>query len=207
MYIWGGGWDAAKMGNARRIGMDKDWGDFAKQQTSDYDFEEYLEENELGLDCSGYVAWVLYNLFEKKDGEEGYLTVSTGMARALAERGMGRLIKNPKEFMPGDIVSMQGHVWISLGTCQDDSVLLVHSSPPGVSVCGTQTEGEDKSIAVQLAEKYMIEHHLSWQEKYPKRSVPSTYLEDVYVFRWSTNVLSDAKKYQLYSGEEMIPFL
>ena len=42
MYIWGGGWDAAKMGNARRIGMDKDWGDFAKQQTSDYDFEEYL---------------------------------------------------------------------------------------------------------------------------------------------------------------------
>ncbi|MBO5097706.1 MAG: hypothetical protein J6B96_05260 [Agathobacter sp.] len=212
MYVWGGGWDPddAKAGTtATQIGMPKAWADFAKEQTKDYDFEEYLENpkqqeywgrnlQELGLDCSGYVGWVMYNLFQEKDGKEGYVSQSTGMAEALAERGWGQFIRNPREFLSGDIVSMMGHVWICLGTCEDGSVLLVHSSPPGVSVCGTE------GIATQLATEYMTIYHSKWQGKYPNRTVPLTYLENVTVLRWNSNTLKNAKTYQEKTGEEMM---
>lgn len=212
MYVWGGGWDPgdAKAGRtATQIGMPKVWADFAAEQTKDYDFEEYLENpkqqeywgrnlQELGLDCSGYVGWVMYNLFKEKDEEEGYVSQSTGMAETLAERGWGKFIRNPREFLPGDIVSMMGHVWICLGTCEDGSVLLVHSSPPGVSVCGTE------GIATKLATEYMTTHHPKWQEKYPNRTVPLTYLENVTVLRWNSDTLKNAKTYQEKTGEEII---
>ena len=215
MYVWGGGWDPgdAKAGaTATQIGMPKAWADFAAEQTKDYDFEEYLENpkqqeywgrnlQELGLDCSGYVGWVMYNLFQEKDEKEGYVSQSTGMAEALAERGWGQFIRNPREFLPGDIVSMMGHVWICLGTCEDGSVLLVHSSPPGVSVCGTE------GIATQLATEYMTTHHPEWQEKYPNRTVLATYLEDVTLLRWNSQTLKNAKNYQEKTGEEMMELL
>jgi len=215
MYVWGGGWDPgdAKAGaTATQIGMPKVWEDFAAEQTKDYDFEEYLENpkqqeywgrnlQELGLDCSGYVGWVMYNLFQEKDGKEGYVSQSTGMAEALAERGWGKFIRNPREFLPGDIVSMMGHVWICFGTCEDGSVLLVHSSPPGVSVCGTE------GIATRLAKEYMTTHHPKWQEKYPHRTVPLTYLENVTVLRWNSDTLKNAKTYQEKTGEEMMKLL
>ena len=134
------------------------------------------------------------------------------MAESLAERGWGKLIKNPREFLPGDIVSMKGHVWICLGTCQDDSVLLVHSSPPGVSMCGTSLNQKGNSIsqeslAVTFATEYMRENHLQWQEKYPDREVPLSYLENVSVFRWSDSVMIDAKELQNLSAEEIMGIL
>ena len=233
MYVWGGGWDPedAKAGpTATQIGMPKVWADFAAEQTTEYDFEDYLEKSEetdekwnayhlqeLGLDCSGYVGWVMYNLFQGKDGKEGYVSQSTGMAERLARNGWGKLIRNPREFLPGDIVSMTGHVWICLGTCEDGSVLLVHSSPPGVSVCGTYStqnhqEGEAEpnnniSIAARLAAEYMSAHHLEWQEKYPNRIVPLTYLEHVTVLRWNSDILKNAKIYQEKTAEEVMEFL
>lgn len=209
MYVWGGGWspDDGKAGDsATQIGVSPLWEEFTKQQNEQYDFEEHMDEQEKGLDCSGYVGWVMYNLFESKDGQDGYVSLSTGMAETLSQRGWGQLIWNPREFLPGDIVSMQGHVWISLGTCADGSVLLVHSSPPGVSVCGTEIPGK-KSIAIQLAEKFMTENYPKWQEKYPNRAVPTTYLEEVTVLRWSEDTLKDANDYQSLSGEEIIDLL
>ena len=227
MYVWGGGWDTqdAKAGTtATQIGMPKVWAEFAAEQTSDYDFRDFLEQSEskelqgewsdeipqgLGLDCSGYVGWVMYNLFHNSDGKEGYVSQSTGMAERFAKRGWGQMIRNPQEFLPGDIVSMQGHVWICLGTCEDGSVLLVHSSPPGVSVCGTasKVQAADRSIAAQLAKDYMTTKHPQWQEKYPNRVVPVSYLEDVTVLRWSDNVMQNVKIYQEKSAEEIMDFL
>ena len=238
MYVWGGGWnpgDAKAGATAMQIGMPKKWAEFASEQTSDYNFEDYLEQNlhqesqkeysvngrwkgdipqELGLDCSGYVGWVLYNVFYNTDGKVGYVSQSTGMAERLAEKGWGTLIRNPLEFFPGDIVSMQGHVWICLGTCEDGSVLLVHSSPPGVSVCGTMSStkaldgnGNSNSIAVQLATSYMTQYHPEWQEKYPNRTVLTAYLEDVTILRWSSETLRNAETYQEKTGEEIMALL
>lgn len=209
MYIWGGGWneeDSDAGATSTQLGLYPEWARFARQQDETYDFNEHRYEREKGLDCSGYVGWVIYNTFETENGNTGYVTTSTDMAESFAMRGWGNLIENPKEFLPGDIVSMEGHVWICLGTCEDGSVLLVHSSPPGVSVCGTQIKDGESSIAIELATKYMAENFPEWQEKYPNRAVPNTYLENVMVFRWNTNTMSDAKEYQSMSAEETLQY-
>lgn len=227
MYVWGGGWNEEDTGlgaSSERIGISPAWETFAKQQTSDYDFEDYRFEREKGLDCSGYIGWIVYNLFETEDNQEGYVVKSTEMAENFAYRGWGTLIQNPKEFLVGDIVSMEGHVWICLGTCKDGSVLLIHSSPPGVSVCGTslveqkpfqddnqndtadtnQSQNASQSQAVLLATKFMTMYYPNWQEKYPNREVPSSYLKEVSVMRWNHHTLSDAEEYQKLSAEEVI---
>lgn len=206
MYIWGGGWneeDSEAGGTATQIGLSPRWKEFYLQQDSDYDFEMHRFERENGLDCSGYVGWAIYNTFETKDGKDGYVTSSTDMAEEFAQLGWGDIVKDSTQFLPGDIVSMEGHVWICLGTCQDGSVLLVHSSPPGVSVCGTQMSGTD-SIAVQIATEYMSKYYPKWQQQYPNRSVPASYLENVTVFRWNERVMLDAKRLQTMSAEEVI---
>ena len=219
MYIWGGGWDSEDSNagaTSTRIGLSPTWERYARLQDETYDFEEHKWERENGLDCSGYVAWVLYNTFETKDGEMGYVMTSTDMALTYARWRFGKGIKNPDEFLPGDIVSMEGHVWISLGTCEDGSVLLVHSSPPGVMVCGTGTPAvddvqrqgvESKSIAIQLAEEFMSEYYSDWYERYPNCSKPASYLKNVMVMRWNERTLNGAKEIQKLSGEEMMNFL
>lgn len=217
MYIWGGGWDDndnVSGTTSTQLGLRTEWKEFASIQKADYDFKKHRFEREKGLDCSGYVGWVLYNTFERKDGQPGYVTTSTFFAESLAERGWGKLISKPEDFLPGDIVSMDGHVWICLGTCEDGSVLLVHSSPPGVSVCGTgvvderrnnsEENDEGKSIAISLAEEYMRTCHPTWQEKYPNRYVGKNYLENVQVFRWNENTMSDAKELQGLSAEKVL---
>ena len=40
-------------------------------------------------------------------------------------------------------------------------------------------------------------------EKYPNRSVPHTYLENVSIMRWNTATMFDAKEWQILSAEEM----
>lgn len=211
MYIWGGGWDDADNeagATSTQLGLSLQWKIFANAQDETYNFQEHRFERENGLDCSGYVGWVVYNTFETESGRTGYVTTSTDMAENFANRGWGILIKNPKVFLPGDIVSMEGHVWICLGTCADGSVLLVHSSPPGVSVCGTGTsQGNENSIAVQLAEKFMATDYPHWQEKYPNRIVSSSYLENVSVFRWNESIMLDAKEMQRLSGEEIMIYM
>ena len=125
------------------------------------------------------------------------------MAENFAERGWGTLIKNPQQFLPGDIVSMDGHVWISLGTCADGSVLLVHSSPPGVSICGTQLEDGKESIASGIAKEYMSQVHPKWQELYPNRMVSQSYLQNVSVMRWNEETMTDVEEIQKMSGEDV----
>ncbi len=207
MYIWGGGWDSDDKcagATSTQLGLSAQWEYFAKQQDENYDFNNHRLERENGLDCSGYIGWVVYNTFETKSGKEGYVVTSTDMAKNYADRGWGTYIECPTEFLVGDIVSMDGHVWISLGTCTDGSVLLVHASPPGVSVCGTALEDGSESIAVKLATEYMRKHHPEWQEKYPNRTVAHAYLENVSLMRWNHKTMSDAKELQLFSAEELL---
>ena len=219
MYIWGGGWNGEDNGSgvsSTRLGVNPKWEEFAKRQDEDYDFNNYRYKREIGLDCSGFVGWVLYNTFETKEEQTGYVVSSTDMAESLAKRGWGQLIKNPKNFLPGDIVSMEGHVWICLGTCEDSSVLFVHSSPPGVSVCGTlsmqqfknaQEDFVQQSKAVLLATEYMSKYHPRWQKLYPNREVGLAYLENVILFRWNKSVMLDAKEMQQKTAEEILEIL
>ena len=212
MYIWGGGWNVAdddSGAGSTRIGISLQWKAFANQQDESFNFEEHRFERENGLDCSGYVGWVLYNTFEEENNQPGYVTLSTDLAESLANRGWGKLIHNPKTFLPGDVVSMEGHVWICLGTCADGSVLLAHSSPPGVSICGTSvpkqsTEAQAESMAQTLATEFMSTYYSDWQKKYPNRAVSNVFLENVSVFRWSESIMTDAKEMQELSAEEII---
>ena len=128
----------------------------------------------------------------------------------MSEKGYGSFTKDfisdegRVDLQAGDIVSISDHhVWISLGTCDDGSVVIAHCSPsksrtaqPGggiqISAIGDSTDCE----AYQLADKYMSKYYPLWYERYP------IYLTDANVyfnvekgnagrFRWSENGLTD----------------
>lgn len=176
MYVWGGGWNEEDTGagqDARRIGVSSQWKTFFEQQTPDYDYQSTLYQIHDGLDCSGYVGWTIYNLMESTSGNSGYVMKSREMASTYASYGWGSFIpySEVKDHKPGDIFSNEEHVYISLGTCKDGSVLLVHSSPPGVRICGTLLPDGETSMAVDLASSIMSAHYPEWFEKYPSCDV------------------------------------
>jgi hypothetical protein len=197
MYVWGGGWNEADTGagiEAMTIGVSPNWKAFFEKQDKNYDFTKTRFMIHSGLDCSGYLGWVLFNLIPNKDG---YVMKASLFSRALAGFGWGQWYSrnNIKTRIPGDIMGTEGHVWISLGTCEDGSVLILHSSPPGVSLYGTQGEGR-KSDAVALAELYMGRYFPSWAVKFSEYSRPQTYLTDYDMFRWDEGFLQDPDGYR-----------
>ena len=214
MYVYGGGWNEKDNGagtEAVTLGLSKEWEEFAAVQDASYDHTKYRYQIHKGLDCSGYVGWVLYNTFEKQSGCTGYVMPAEKMAESFAKQGFGTLISQggKREFLPGDIVSMKGHVWISLGTCEDGSVLLVHASPPGVILCGTCLPAacgmpEQRGQAVSLAEKYMRKQFPCWYAKYPNCSRGSFYVTQSSVFRWEQTVLADPEGIRSRNPEDVL---
>ena len=69
----------------------------------------------------------------------GYVMPAHQMAANFAARGWGSFIPRRQiiDYRAGDIMSSRGHVWIAVGQCSDGSVVLLHSSPPGIQLCGT----------------------------------------------------------------------
>ena len=212
MYVWGGGWNEADTGagiEAVTLGLSERWAAFAKEQDSGYNYKDHRYQIHDGLDCSGYVGWAVYNVMETENGGEGYVSASTGMAQALADRGLGEYIsrEDMDRWLPGDIMSMKGHVWISLGMCGDGSVLLLHSSPPGVIFCGTALADDSDSQAVKLAQTIMSTHYPDWYARYPDCSRPASYLEKSSAMRWNTNVLADEEGIRQMSAEQVVNLL
>lgn len=212
MYVWGGGWNEADTGagiEAVTLGLSERWAAFAKEQDSGYNYKDHRYQIHDGLDCSGYVGWAVYNVMETENGGEGYVSSSTGMAQALADRGLGEYIsrEDMDRWLPGDIMSMKGHVWISLGMCGDGSVLLLHSSPPGVIFCGTALADDSDSQAVKLAQTIMSTHYPDWYARYPDCSRPASYLEKSSAMRWNTNVLADEEGIRQMSAEQVVNLL
>ncbi|MEY8543324.1 hypothetical protein [Dubosiella newyorkensis] len=197
MYIWGGGWNEEDTGagvEATRLGLAPAWVEFTSQQDSSYDYEDHLYEIHNGLDCSGFVGWVLYNTFEHEDGKDGYVALSGELPSDLAQKGWGKLIPAAKidSYEPGDILGNEGHIYIVLGEMEDGSVLLVHSSPPGVQISGTPTpNGDLSSQAILLANSIMSERYTAWSEKYPNHTVDLSYLQGYDQFRWDPSILTD----------------
>lgn len=213
MYVWGGGWNKADTGagkTARTIGVSPKWKAFFKRQSSSYNYNTTKYQIENGLDCSGYIGWTVYNILNTKSGNEGYVMKASNMASNFAARGWGTYTYKTgvKDYRAGDIMSMPGHVWMVLGQCKDGSVVLLHSSPPGVQISGTVTRsGNKNSQAVALAKKYMKKYYPEWYKKYPDCSKGSSYLTQASRMRWDLSrksIMSDPDGYRKMSAEQIL---
>ena len=253
LYIYGGGWnwqDTEAAIQARTLGVSPDWVRFFGEQDENYTYRA-KDGNELnadpadsyypyggynayfyaGLDCSGYLGWVIYNTFEAANGGKGYVSGSTGFAQKLADYGWGTWTQkvsiggrsDEMSMKPGDIVSMNGHVWISLGTCNDNSVVIAHCTPSvsrtGQPGGGVQIGaiGRDKNCeAYCLADRYMSTYFPEWYKRYETSlKDPSTYFkfegEKAGRFTWDVSGqgegLTDPDNIQNMQPEEVLELL
>ncbi len=237
LYVYGGGWDWQDEGGSVQtvsFGLSESWVRFFNEHdesyyykniddnvtkkdpaTSYYPYGEYNEYYYAGLDCSGYLGWVLYNTLESEENGTSYVGSSTKFAKRLADLGFGDHSRDVEYMVatrgvrPGDIMSISGHVWISLGTCRDGSIVIVHSTPGAKSRNKGQTGGgvqisaigESKECeAYKLADTYMSKYYPEWYSRYPVYLCdPSVYMsllnENAGRFRWNTEsgVLTDKK--------------
>lgn len=228
MYIYGGGWNAEDTSTgigSTTIGLRPEWKEFYENQDANYDFNKYCSSDgnpilrylNLGLDCSGFVEWTIYNMLETENGKESYVILAQQMASEFSNRGWGKFVKaqNITKHNPGDIMSseMHTHVYICLGECDDGSLVLVHSSPCGVQLTGTTDKNGNKdSQAVKLAEKYMKTYHEDWYEKYPVCWRGAEYLTDYDQMTWYVNgeegsILTDPDNIKDMSVEEVLKVL
>jgi len=196
MYVWGGGWNEADTAagiEAVTLGVSPQWAEFAAQQGSGYDMNDTRYQIHDGLDCSGYVGWAVYNALETENGRPGYVMSSTKMAKTYADMGLGTYIPAAEivDWQAGDIMSMQGHVWIVVGQCDDGSVLFLHASPPGVMFSGTELPDGSESQATALAARIMRDYFPGWYARFPDSARPHSYLTASSAMRWSLDVLSD----------------
>ena len=245
LYMYGGGWnwqDDGSAWSARTIGVNPDWIRFWNEQTADYTYRDlfgnssnedppnsyypYGEYNEYyytGLDCSGYVGWTIYNTLYNEDGKEGIVGKSTQMAKRLSSYGWGdysRTISTDSDsnncLKAGDIMSIGGHVWISLGTCSDGSILISHSTPsysvtgqPGGGVQLSAVGSSKSCEAYQLASSYMYEYFPAWCERYSPElkgyGYISTNSTDSGRFRWNVDTFfTDPENVQNLSPEQVL---
>ena len=185
---------------ATTIGIPQSWIDFYQYQNADYTYREkdgneeiknpsnsyypYGEWNQYcyaGVDCSGYVGWVIYNTLNTESGKEGYVMGATKMAKTFAENTWGTWTQEVKiptnreesDFKVGDIFSMNGHVWICFGTCDDGSIVITHSTPsdsingqPGGGIQISAIGPSEDCEAYQLAKKYMEKYYPDWSKRY-----------------------------------------
>ncbi len=197
MYIYGGGWNEADTCGGietMTLGLSPKWLDFSAKQSSSYNYKDYDYKKDIsvihyGLDCSAYVGWVIYNVFN--DGRN-YVTNSYKMGQLLSSLDYGFVIdkNNIKEIKKGDIMFSNcndcKHIYIALKSYSDGSVLLLHSSPPGVQLSGTYTpNGNKNSQAIDFATKYMKKYYPSWYNRFPHNGRDERYLSHYDCFRWS----------------------
>lgn len=218
MYVWGGGWNQKDKGagvDAKTIGASQTWRTFFNKQKKSYSTKKTRFQRRNGLDCSGFVGWSIYNIRNTANNKTGYVTFAKKMAKNFANRGWGtyRSPSKIKNYKAGDIMSTAkgsgGHVWIVLGQCKDGSVVLLHSSDPGVQISGTATRsGKSNSQAVKLAKKYMKKYYPKWYKKYPSNKRNNRYLKDYGQMRWNvgsdTKMMTDPDGYQKMSVEEVL---
>lgn len=193
LYIYGGGWNYEDTGGSEltsSLGIAQSWVDFFNQQNADYVYRDdenksesyypYEGKNtyfELGLDCSGYIGWVIYNTLHDENLEADYVSASTTMAKKLSsEYGYGTWSNTEirqSDLKVGDIFSMQGHVWLCLGSCEDGSTVILHSTP-SPSINGNLGGGvqisaigrDTKCQAYELANYYMAKYYPQWSQRY-----------------------------------------
>ena len=242
LYIYGGGWnwqDKAGACDVQGFGIKDSWLKFFASQDASYNFKYvpgtgnkeidratsrypfgYLDEyHYAGLDCSGYVAWVLDNVMPRQDGKQ-WVMDSTKFANALAEQGLGTVTKDVKAFKPGAIISIKGHIYICLGVCTDGSIVILHSTPSEslrgergggvqISAINPRDTGPDCE-AYRLAASYMKRYFPKWSERY--RAIVKDYkpytnftrAEETGIFLWASDAMPDPDGYEKMSAGEIL---
>ena len=169
-YIWGGGRNVV---NGKyivdTIGIPLDWEKFSASHdySKEYNWRKCLDSKKPcdidysdlhnGLDCSGFVAWLVKNTVKDSKGLS-FLRRAMNMAKFYGEGadnlGLGKYsdFGQIKNIWPGDIVSMnrswnreeklesESHVYLSLGQFDDGSILLLDMSGEGtIMIRGTRS--------------------------------------------------------------------
>ncbi len=199
MYIYGGGWNKSDTGageSARAIGASPRWKSFFESCGSGYDFRSGGGSCADGLDCTGYIGWAIYNLFNNTGGRKGYVFKSSVLGEKLSALGLGSV--TDEQYIDsrrcGDILYSEKyfHAYIAIGTYTDGSVLLLHSSPPGVMLSGTTDFlGKYGSLAQRTAAAYMERNCPEWVKKYPCSDRGIDYLHGYKRFRFYRVVVPD----------------
>ena len=197
LYVYGGSWDWQDVNSSNQaltIGLPQSWIDFFQQQDANYTYKNsadpahsYYPHNSwnqyyyAGLDCSGYVGWVVYNVMHTQNSvntdNDGYVMSSTKMAKTFADKGWGTWTRDIKSFKPGDIFSMSGHVWTVLGVCDDGSIVFLHSTPSDskagqggggvqLSALNPNSDNDKNCEAYKLVTKYMTKYYPEWSTRY-----------------------------------------
>ncbi len=241
LYVFGGGWNFEDTGSnafTRSPGLSPAWRSFFLSQDENYTYRDpfgdekkadpatsfypyggFNEYGWAGLDCSGYVGWTLYNTLENASGAPGYVGPSTRMAKNLSARGLGSLSR-PEHPRPraGEIASIRGHVWISLGACGDGSILILHSTPspsrasqPGGGVQMGAVGPSESCEAYVLARRFMRRFCPEWFARYDAcLKSPEAYLsfpEEGGLFSWSREALPDPENLSALSPAELLSAL
>ena len=199
LYVYGGSWDWQDVNSSNQsmtIGLSQSWIDFFQSQDANYTYkynddhsESYYPHEQWnqyyygGIDCSAFVGWSVYNTMHTTNGsvangDKGYVMSATQQAKNFAETQKWGTWSQEKPFKPehfktGDVFSMNGHVWICLGKCEDGSLVILHSTPSdsinGQGGGGVQINGvgdSENCQAVKLAEEYMSKYYPQWWDRY-----------------------------------------
>ena len=152
-YMYGGG-----QGNGPNyvIGFDKLLPTYKDYHDRNIENKEKFKNNR-GLDCCGYVKWIVYNTFHTEEGKHDTDGgVASGYDNSLANKGYGKIVYKDKnwssvDLKPGDIVSSGPHIWTIIGKSENGGYVMIHSSQTGelVRLGGTSGTG-----AVNTAKKY-----------------------------------------------------
>ena len=239
LYVYGGGWNWQDDGSAPQamtLGVPASWGAFFRERGANYCYRRqdggpdwyprgnYNQYYYAGADCSGYLGWVLWQVLGPNSG--GFVGPAVQMARRLAEEwGAGtwsRPLREPQAFLPGDIVSIRGHVWLCLGRCRDGSLVILHSTPsPSRIGCpggGVQLSGVGEGPGCQalaLAWRYMEGWYPGWSRRYEPVWKPFGLYTDwagtesAGRFRWylDDRGLGDPEGIQTMGAEEILRLL
>ena len=252
LYIFGGGWDFQDVGasnEARSIGISPNWIQFFDDHDSNYTYKDFNKEksyypfgdfNEYyyaGLDCSGFVGWSLYNTMYKDTlKEKGYVAYAKLISKYLSTLNYGIWKHNleksinsnqdyilwAKELKVGDIISTDEHVMIVLGKCNDNSFIILHSTPsdsitgyPGGGVQLTAVnpnESESKNCeAYTLCKEYMKKYYRKWSQRYEAYVISTKKVfnfidEDTGIFHWDlqNGVISDPENFASKTAKEIL---
>ena len=243
LYVYGGSWDWQDVNSSNQsmtIGLSQSWIDFFQSQDANYTYkynddhsESYYPHEQWnqyyygGIDCSAFVGWSVYNTMHTTNGsvangDKGYVMSATQQAKNFAETQKWGTWSQEKPFKPehfktGDVFSMNGHVWICLGKCEDGSLVILHSTPSdsinGQGGGGVQINGvgdSENCQAVKLAEKYMSQYYPQWWERYHKvyksfDSYTKYSGKDAGKFSWDLkNTLADPDGYANKKADEIL---
>ena len=210
LYVWGGGWneeDTAAGIEAMTIGPSQRWYEFFNENDRNYNFRKTRYQIHDGLDCSGYVGYITYQVFEDEYSDFGYVFKAGEIPGKYLDLFGGEYHKSYEvgDYQPCDIMGKSGHVFIVIGQCDDGSVLFMHASPPALSLCGTPTPGgRSESQAVILARQYMSLYRSECYNRYDTCSRDRSFLTGYNQFRWDPSVLSDPDGYRDMTVEEIL---